>query len=134
SSDYRAIDPLFGDMEDMRTLIREARRRGIVILLDLVLNHTSDQHRWFLQARQSRDNPYHDYYIWRDGEPGTPPNGMTATFGGPAWTWVPEVGQYYFHQFAPQQPDLNWANPKVRQELYEMIRAWIDEGVGGFRL
>ena len=133
-SDYRAIDPLFGDMEDMRTLIREAKRRGIVILLDLVLNHTSDQHRWFLQARQSRDNPYHDYYIWRDGEPGTPPNGMTATFGGPAWTWVPEIGQYYFHQFAPQQPDLNWANPKVRQELYEMIRAWIDEGVGGFRL
>ena len=133
-SDYRAIDPMFGTMEDMRALIREAKARGMGILLDLVLNHTSDRHRWFREALKGRDNPYHDYYIWRDGVPGTPPNGMKATFGGPAWTWVPALGQYYFHQFAPQQPDLNWANPRVRQELYAMIRAWMAEGVAGFRL
>ena len=133
-SDYRAIDPMFGTMEDMRALIREGKKRGIGILLDLVLNHTSDRHRWFREALKGRDNPFHDYYIWRDGEPGTPPNGMKATFGGPAWTWVPELGQYYFHQFAPQQPDLNWANPKVRQELYGVIRFWMAEGVAGFRL
>ena len=133
-SDYRSIDPMFGSMEDMRTLIREARARGIGILMDLVLNHTSDQHRWFQQACQGRDNPYHDYYIWRDGAPGALPNDMRAAFGGPAWTYVPALGQYYFHQFAPQQPDLNWANPAVRQELYAMIRFWMDQGVEGFRL
>ena len=133
-SDYQDIDPMFGTMEDMRTLIREAKARGIGILMDLVLNHTSDQHRWFLEARKSRDNPYHDYYIWRDAAPGALPNDMRAAFGGPAWTYVPELGQYYFHQFAPQQPDLNWANPAVRQELYKMIRFWMDEGVAGFRL
>ena len=133
-SDYRAIDPMFGTMEDMRTLIREGKARGIGILLDLVLNHTSDQHRWFQQALQGRDNPYHDYYIWRDGVPGVLPNDMKAAFGGPAWTYVPSLGQYYFHQFAVQQPDLNWENPAVRQELYAMIRAWMDEGVAGFRL
>ena len=133
-SDYRSIDPMFGTMEDMRTLIREAKARGIGILMDLVLNHTSDQHRWFQQACQGRDNPYHDYYIWRDGAPGALPNDMRAAFGGPAWTYVPALGQYYFHQFAPQQPDLNWANPAVRQELYAMIRFWMDQGVEGFRL
>ena len=133
-SDYRSIDPMFGSMEDMRTLIREARARGIGILMDLVLNHTSDQHRWFQQACQGRDNPYHDYYIWRDGAPSALPNDMRAAFGGPAWTYVPTLGQYYFHQFAPQQPDLNWANPAVRQELYAMIRFWMDQGVEGFRL
>ena len=133
-SDYQDIDPMFGTMEDMRTLIREARARGIGILMDLVLNHTSDQHRWFREACQGRDNPYHDYYIWRDGVPGALPNEMRAAFGGPAWTYVPALGQYYFHQFAPQQPDLNWANPAVRQELYKMIRFWMDQGVAGFRL
>ena len=133
-SDYQDIDPMFGTMEDMRTLIREAKARGIGILMDLVLNHTSDQHRWFQQACQSRDNPYHDYYIWRDAAPGALPNDMRAAFGGPAWTYIPELGQYYFHQFAPQQPDLNWANPAVRQELYKMIRFWMDQGVEGFRL
>ena len=133
-SDYQDIDPMFGTMEDMRTLIREAKARGIGILMDLVLNHTSDQHRWFQQACQGRDNPYHDYYIWRDGAPGALPNEMRAAFGGPAWTYIPALGQYYFHQFAPQQPDLNWANPAVRQELYAMIRFWMDQGVEGFRL
>jgi len=133
-SDYRDIDPMFGTLEDMRRLIREAKRRGIGIMMDLVLNHTSDQHRWFLEARQSRDNPYHDYYVWRDGVPGQLPNEMQAVFGGPAWEWVPEVGQYYFHQFAPQQPDLNWENTALRREIYDMIRWWMEQGVEGFRL
>ena len=133
-SDYRAIDPMFGTMEDMETLIREADKRGISIIFDLVLNHSSDQHRWFLEAKKSKDNPYHDYYSWRDGDGTNPPNDMRATFGGPAWTYVPELRQWYFHQFAPQQPDLNWENPAVREELYAMIRYWVDKGIGGFRL
>ena len=133
-SDYRAVDPMFGTLDDLRALIRAADARGIGIVLDLVLNHTSDQHRWFREAKKSKDNPFHDYYIWRDGTPDAPPNGMKATFGGPAWTWVPELGQYYFHQFAPQQPDLNWENPAVRRALYDMINFWIAEGVAGFRL
>lgn len=133
-SDYRAVDPMFGTLDDLRALIRAADARGIGIVLDLVLNHTSDQHRWFQEAKKSKDNPWHDYYIWRDGTPDAPPNGMKATFGGPAWTWVPELGQYYFHQFAPQQPDLNWENPAVRRALYDMINFWIAEGVAGFRL
>ena len=133
-SDYRDIDPLFGTLEDMRTLIREGKRRGIGIMMDLVLNHTSDQHRWFQQACQSRENPYHDYYVWRDGTPDSLPNDMQAVFGGPAWEWVPQVQQYYFHQFAPQQPDLNWENPTLRREIYDMILWWMDQGVEGFRL
>ena len=133
-SDYQDIDPLFGTLEDMRTLIREGKRRGIGIMMDLVLNHTSDQHRWFQQAKQSRDNPFHDYYVWRDGSPDRLPNDMQAVFGGPAWEWVPEVQQYYFHQFAPQQPDLNWENPALRREIYDMILWWMAQGVEGFRL
>ena len=133
-SDYRAIWPTFGTMEDMDSLIREAKKRGISIIMDLVLNHTSDQHPWFLEALKSRENPYHDYYIWRDGAPDSPPNDMQAVFGGSMWTYVPLLEQYYFHQFAVQQPDLNWENPAVRRELYEMIRFWVDKGVEGFRL
>ena len=133
-SDYCAIYPGVGTMEDMEELIREAKARDISIIMDLVLNHCSDQHRWFLEARKGRDNPYHDYFVWRDGCPGQYPNDMRATFGGPAWTYVPEVGQFYFHQFAPQQPDLNWENPALRRELYDMIRFWVDKGVEGFRL
>ena len=133
-SDYRAIDPMYGSLEDMRALIAAGKERGIGIMLDLVLNHSSDQHRWFQEAKQSRDNPYHDYYVWRDGEEDRPPNEMRACFGGSAWTWVPQVQQYYFHQFAPQQPDLNWENPQVRRALYDMILWWMDQGVEGFRL
>ena len=133
-SDYRAIDPMYGSLEDMRALIAAGKERGIGIMLDLVLNHSSDQHRWFQEAKQSRDNPYHDYYVWRDGSEDRPPNEMRACFGGSAWTWVPEVQQYYFHQFAPQQPDLNWENPQVRRALYDMILWWMDQGVEGFRL
>ena len=133
-SDYQDIDPMFGTIEDMEKLIAEAEKRNIYILMDLVLNHTSDEHRWFLEGKKSKDNPYHDYYVWRDGVEGVPPNDMVACFGGSAWEWVPEIGQYYFHQFSVKQPDLNWDNPKVRREIYDMILWWMDKGVGGFRL
>ncbi len=133
-SDYCAIDPMFGTMQDMETLISEAKKRGISIIADLVLNHSSDEHRWFQEARKSRDNPYHDYYLWRSGTPDCPPNDMQSVFGGSAWTWVPEVEQYYFHQFAAKQPDLNWDNEELRRELYRCIRFWVDKGVEGFRL
>ncbi len=133
-SDYQDIDPMFGTLADMDELIAEAAKRKIRIIMDLVLNHTSDEHRWFQEAKKSRDNPYHDYYVWRDGEEGEYPNDMKAAFGGSAWEWVPELKQYYFHQFAVEQPDLNWENPKVRREIYDMILWWMDRGVGGFRL
>lgn len=133
-SDYRDIDPMFGSMADMEHLIQEAEKHHIRIILDLVLNHSSDEHPWFKEAKKSRENPYHDYYIWRDGEKGHPPNEMKAVFGGSAWEWVPELGQYYFHQFSVKQPDLNWDNPKVRREIYDMIHWWTNKGVGGFRL
>lgn len=133
-SDYQDIDPMFGTLRDMEELIDKAGRHHIRIILDLVLNHSSDEHFWFREAKKSRENPYHDYYVWRDGTEDTPPNGMRAAFGGSAWEWVPEVQQYYFHQFSVKQPDLNWENPKLRQEIYDMINWWIRKGVGGFRL
>ncbi len=133
-SDYCAIDPMFGTMEDMETLISEAKKRNISIIMDLVLNHCSDQHIWFQEALKGKDNPYHDYFIWRDGDADHAPNDMCSVFGGPAWTYVPALGQWYFHQFVPQQPALNWENPKVRPGLYSFIRFWVDKGVEGFRL
>jgi glucan 1,6-alpha-glucosidase len=133
-SDYCAIDPMFGTMEDMEKLIAEAKKRHISIIMDLVLNHCSDQHIWFREALKGKDNPYHDYFIWKDGDGSTPPNDMGSVFGGPAWTYVPHLGQWYFHQFVPQQPDMNWENPKVRQGLYSFIRFWVEKGVEGFRL
>lgn len=133
-SDYKDIDPMFGTMNDMENLIKEAKKRNIRIIMDLVLNHTSDEHYWFQEAKKSRSNPYHDYYVWRNGVEGTPPNDMKSTFGGSAWTWVPEVQQYYFHQFSEKQPDLNWDDPKVRREIYDMILWWMNKGVEGFRL
>lgn len=133
-SDFCAIDPMFGTMADMEELIAESGKRGIGILIDLTLNHTSNQHVWFREALKSRDNPYHNYYVWRDGTPDAPPNDMRATFGGSAWTYVPELGQWYFHQFAVEQPDLNWENPMLRRELYDVIRFWVSKGVAGFRL
>ena len=133
-SDYRDIDPTFGSLDDMEELINEAKKHNIRIMMDLVLNHSSNEHRWFKEAKKSKDNPYHDYYIWRDGEEGMPPSDMKAVFGGSAWEYVPEIGQYYFHQFLPEQPDLNWENPKVRSAIYDMILWWMDKGVGGFRM
>ena len=133
-SDYRDIDPTFGSLDDMEELINEAKKHKIRIMMDLVLNHSSNEHRWFKEAKKSKDNPYHNYYIWRDGEEGMPPSDMKAVFGGSAWEYVPEIGQYYFHQFLPEQPDLNWENPKVRSAIYDMILWWMDKGVDGFRM
>ena len=133
-SDYQDIEPMFGTMDDMERLIKEAADRNIKIIMDLVLNHSSDEHKWFIEAKKSKDNPYHDYYVWADGKEGTPPNDMLGVFGGSAWEWVPELKQYYFHQFSVKQPDLNWENPRLRRELYDMINWWLDKGVGGFRL
>ncbi len=133
-SDYRDIDPMYGSLDDMKELIKEGKKRGIGIMMDLVLNHSSNEHKWFKEAKTSRDNPHHDYYVWRDGTKDKAPNDMVACFGGSAWTWVDEVNQYYFHQFAPEQPDLNWENADLRREIYDMILFWMDLGVEGFRL
>jgi oligo-1,6-glucosidase len=134
-SDYQAIAPVFGTLEDFDRLVAEARARGIGILLDLVVNHTSDQHRWFLDSRSARSSSYRDFYVWRDpAADGGPPNDLQSTFGGPAWTLDPVSGQYWFHQFAPEQPDLNWANPAVRAEIYAMMNWWLDRGIAGFRM
>ena len=133
-SDYRAIDPMFGTLSDMEELIAEAGKRGITVIMDLVLNHCSNEHFWFKEARKGRENPYYDYFLWRDGDGINPPNGMRSVFGGSCWTWDESANAWYFHQFAPEQPDLNWENPQLRRELYDMIRYWIGKGVGGFRL
>ena len=133
-SDYQDIEPLFGSLEDMRRLLKEAGDRGIKILMDMVLNHTSDEHPWFLEAKQSRDNPKHDWYVWRDGKPGKVPNKLKSCFGGSAWQWCEECGQYYLHQYSVKQPDLNWDNPEVRHALYDMMNWWVEQGAGGFRL
>jgi oligo-1,6-glucosidase len=134
-SDYQAIAPVFGTLDDFDRLVAEGKARGIGILLDLVVNHTSNQHRWFLEARSSRTSRYRDYYVWRDPAlDGGVPNGLQSTFGGPAWTLDPGTGQYWFHQFAPEQPDLNWANPQVRAEIYRMMNWWLDRGIAGFRM
>lgn len=133
-SDYQDIDPMFGTLSDMDELIAQAKKRKIRIIMDLVLSHSSDEHPWFREAKKSRQNPWHDFYIWRDGQPDNPPNDLESAFGGSAWEWVPEVEQFYFHRFSKKQPDLNWENPKMRQSLYAMIRWWADRGIGGFRL
>lgn len=133
-SDYEAIDPQYGTMADMDKLISEAKKRGIRIIMDLVVNHTSDQHKWFIEARKSKDNPYRDYYIWRDPVEGHEPNELKSAFSGSAWKFDEKTGQYYLHFFADQQPDLNWKNPILRQKIYDMMNFWIDKGIGGFRM
>ncbi len=134
-SDYRDIAPEFGTLADFDRLIAEARARGIRIVMDLVVNHSSSAHHWFRAACASRDAPEHRYYIWRDPAPdGGPPDDQRAVFGGPAWTFVPEVGRYHFGYFSPWQPDLDWQNPALRAEIFEMMRWWVDRGVGGFRM
>ena len=134
-ADYTAIDPKFGTMEDFDRLVREAHRRGIRIVLDLVLNHTSDQHPWFKESASTKDNPRRDWYIWRDPRPGGgPPNNWQSVFGGPAWELDPATGQYYYHMFYKEQPDLNWRNPAVRKEMLDVFRFWLERGVDGFRL
>ncbi|NOJ14485.1 glycoside hydrolase family 13 protein [Vibrio splendidus] len=134
-SDYQAIAEEFGTMEEMKLLMDEAKERDIKIVMDLVVNHTSDEHRWFEQARSSKDNPYRDYYIWRDAQPdGSAPDDQGSIFGGSAWQWDELTQQYYFHLFSKRQPDLNWENPKVQEEVHTMMNWWIDLGIGGFRL
>lgn len=139
-SDYFAIMSDFGTMEDFDEMFETAHKHGIKILMDLVANHTSDEHPWFKESRSSKDSPYRDYYIWKDpkgfdedGNP-IPPNNWASEFGGPAWEWDEATGQFYLHIFFKEQPDLNWENEKVREDLYSMVRWWLDKGVDGFRL
>ena len=134
-SDYQDIAPEFGTMADMDELIEEANARGIRLVMDLVVNHTSDEHPWFLEAKKSKNNPYRDYYIWRDAsEDDGVPNELNSTFSGTAWQYDETTQQYYLHLFSKKQPDLNWQNEKVRQAVYQMMNFWIDKGIGGFRM
>lgn len=133
-SDYEAIDPQYGTMQDMDELIAQAEKHHIKIVMDLVVNHTSDQHKWFIEARKSKDNPYRDYYIWRDPVDGHEPNDLKSAFSGSAWKFDQATSQYYLHFFADQQPDLNWSNPELRHKIYDMMNFWIDKGIGGFRM
>lgn len=134
-SDYQAIAAEFGSMDDMRELMQKAEQRGIKIVMDLVVNHTSDEHPWFVEAKNNKDSEYRDFYIWRDAdENGEAPNDLGSIFGGTAWEWDEENQQYYFHLFSKRQPDLNWENPAVHQKVFDMMNWWIDQGIGGFRL
>jgi glycosidase len=139
-ADHAGIDPVFGTLADFDRLVAEAHRRGLRVMLDLVMNHTSDRHPWFEASRASRDGPCADWYLWADpsgfdagGRP-LPPNGLRAFFGGSAWEWEPRRGQFWFHIFLPQQPDVNWRNPALREAMWAMVRGWLDRGVDGFRL
>ncbi|HSF92105.1 MAG TPA: alpha-glucosidase, partial [Paracoccaceae bacterium] len=134
-SDYQDIAPEFGTLADFDALLAEAEKRKIGIVMDLVVNHSSDEHAWFQNARSARDSEYRDFYIWRDPAPdGGAPNDLQSFFGGPAWTFDEATGQYYFHLFDPKQPDLNWENPKLRQAVYDMMNWWFDRGIAGFRM
>ena len=134
-ADYYTINPLYGTNEDMDELLEEAGKRGIRVVMDLVFNHTSDQHEWFRESMKSRDNAYSDWYVWRDAKPdGSAPNNWRSIFGGSVWTWCEARQQYYMHTFAASQPDLNWENPAVRQALYDIANYWVDKGAGGFRM
>lgn len=140
-SDYRDIDPLFGTLDDFDELLEQAHSRGIRVVMDLVVNHTSDEHAWFQESRSSLDNPKRDWYIWRParpgtvaGEPGAEPNNWGSFFSGPAWDLDEATGEYYLHLFHRKQPDLNWENPEVRAAVHEMMRWWLDRGVDGFRM
>ena len=133
--DYTGIDPIFGTLEDFDTLVEAAHGRGLKVILDLVPNHTSDRHPWFLESRSSRDNPKRDWYIWRDGRgEGEPPNNWLSEFGGSSWEFDPATGQFYYHAFLRSQPDLNWRNPQVRGAIHEVMRFWLRRGVDGFRV
>ena len=133
--DYYAIAEQFGSMDDMEDLIAEADKRGIGIMMDLVINHSSDQHHWFRESRKSKSNPKRDYYIWKDPKAnGDPPTNWRSIFGGSAWSYDEKTEQYYLHTFAEEQPDLNWENKELRQELYQMVNWWLDKGLAGFRV
>lgn len=133
-SGYQEIMEEFGTMEDWDQLCQECHQRGIKVIMDLVVNHSSDEHPWFIESKSSRDNEKSDYYIWRDPKNGKEPNNWASVFGGSAWEYVPERGQYYYHLFSKKQPDLNWANPKLREEIFSMMEWWVKKGVDGFRV
>jgi alpha-glucosidase len=134
-SNYTDIHPLFGNLAEMDELLQAAHERQLKVILDFVPNHTSDQHPWFQESRRARSNPKRDWYIWQDARPdGAPPNNWLSVFGGSAWTWDEATGQYYYHAFLPQQPDLNWRHPEVRAAMYTALRFWLDRGVDGFRI
>lgn len=133
-ANYCAIDPSYGTMEDFDELVQACHKRGIRVMLDLVVNHTSDQHPWFLESRSSKNNPKRDWYIWRDGKGKRPPNNWRSLFSGSAWEWDEHTGQYYLHSFLKEQADLNWANPEVEEAIHGVIRFWLDRGVDGYRL
>ena len=133
-SDYYDISPDFGTLNDMKALINEAKAHNIKIIMDLVVNHTSDEHKWFIEAKSSKDNKYRDYYIWRSGDKNTPPNDLKSCFGGSAWEYDAITDEFYLHFFSKKQPDLNWKNPQMRQNIWDMMNYWIDLGIGGFRM
>ena len=133
-SDYRDIMTEFGTMEDFDRMLAAAHARGIKIVMDLVVNHTSDEHKWFIESRKSKDNPYRDYYIWKDPKDGHEPTNWGSNFSGSAWKFDETTGQYYLHLFSEKQPDLNWENPKVRDAVYDMMTWWCDKGIDGFRM
>ena len=133
-ADYTGVEPEYGTLDDFKLFLKGAHQRGIRVILDLVLNHTSDQHRWFIESRAGRDNPKRDWYVWRDGVDGGPPNNWYSFFGGSAWEYDPATDQYYYHAFLRQQPDLNWSNPEVKRAMWDAVRFWLDLGVDGFRL
>jgi len=134
-SDYKSIGKVFGTLEDFELLVEESHKRGMKVVMDLVINHTSNQHDWFIESASSKDNPKADWYLWQDPEPkGKVPNNWLSYFGGTAWTFNEQRGQYYYHTFNKHQPDLNWRNPEVKKAIYDTIRYWLDKGVDGFRL
>lgn len=133
-SDYRDICEEFGTMEDFDSMLKEAHEAGIKIVMDLVVNHSSDEHKWFVESRKSKDNPYRDYYIWKEAKEGKEPNNWGSCFGGSAWEYDSTTDMYYLHMFSKKQPDLNWENPKVREEIYDMMRWWGKKGIDGFRM
>ena len=134
-TDYTDVHPLFGTLADLDHLLTAAHRRGIRIILDLVPNHTSDRHPWFLESRACRTNPKRDWYLWKDpAADGGPPNNWLSNFGGSAWAWDGLTGQYYYHAFLKEQPDLNWRNPLVQRAMHDVMRFWLDRGVDGFRV
>jgi alpha-glucosidase len=134
-SDYCDVDPIFGTLADLDRLVAACHERGLKVVLDYVPNHTSSEHPWFVASRSARDDPHRDWYLWADPVPdGGPPNNWLSVFGGSAWTWDEPTGQYYYHGFLAQQPDLNWRNPAVREAMYDVIRFWLERGIDGFRV
>src|SRR5215467_3925830 len=133
-SNYTSVDPIFGDLETFDALVQEAHQRNLNVIIDFVINHTSDQHPWFLEARASRSSPKRDWYVWADAKSdGSPPNNWLSMFGGSAWEWD-ATGQYYLHSFDKRQPDLNWRNPQVKAAMFDVARFWLERGVDGFRI